>query len=87
MKEMLGEHWHEIGLRRTHDQGNNSRRLLGTRNIPSLQDTFQTQNKKGKGKVQKYCDMAALAIQFVVAAVLGDPTTLIAGVVGSLISK
>lgn len=31
--------------------------------------------------------MAGMALQFVISAVLGDPTTLIAGVIGSLMSR
>ncbi|KZV14058.1 hypothetical protein F511_44509, partial [Dorcoceras hygrometricum] len=55
----------------------------GSRNkIPSLKATLQPQKQGGK-----VSHMAGLALQFVVSAVLGDPTTLIAGVVASLMSK
>ncbi|KAL3538929.1 hypothetical protein ACH5RR_002295 [Cinchona calisaya] len=83
VKEMLVESWQEIyfGAR------NGNTRKLETR-IPSLRGTLQNYHqKKSKGKVQKCSEMAALALQFVISAVLGDPTTLIAGVVGSLLSK
>ncbi|GFY89964.1 cysteine/histidine-rich C1 domain family protein [Actinidia rufa] len=84
VKEMLVESWHEMGC--TAGRGGSNRKLE-TR-IPSLKVTLlQNHPKKSKSKVKKGCEMAALAIQFVVAAVLGDPTTLIAGVVGALISK
>ncbi|XP_047325766.1 uncharacterized protein LOC124929448 [Impatiens glandulifera] len=70
-----------------------SGRKLETR-IPSLKRTLQTYNNhhrytnkgKGKAKVNKCCEMATLAVQFIVSAILGDPTALIAGVVGTLIS-
>ncbi|EEF43323.1 protein binding protein, putative [Ricinus communis] len=57
--------------------------------IPSLKNVLQSHhhNKSKSSKVQKCCEMAGLAVQFVVSAVLGDPTTLIAGVIGSLISR
>lgn len=55
--------------------------------IPSLKNTLQTHHHKSRGKVKKCCEMAGLAVQFVISAVLGDPTTLIAGVIGSLMSR
>lgn len=64
----------------------NNCRKLETR-IPSLKGTLQNHHKKSKGKVKKCCEMAGLAMQFVISAVLGDPTSLIAGVVGSMMSK
>lgn len=51
-----------------------------------LKNTIQS-GKKSRGKVMKYCEMAGMAVQFVVSAVLGDPTVLIGGIVGSLISR
>ncbi|XP_050231559.1 uncharacterized protein LOC126680475 [Mercurialis annua] len=63
-------------------------RKLEINRIPSLKNALQTHHRKSKGgKVQKCCEMAGMAVQFVVSAVLGDPTTLIAGVIGSLMSK
>lgn len=92
VKEMLVESWHEIysgvvnGNLSSGLQGQN--RKFETR-IPSLKGTLESyhHNHKSKGKVKKCCEMAGLAMQFVISAVLGDPTTLIAGVVGSLMSK
>ncbi|XP_052179651.1 uncharacterized protein LOC127792982 [Diospyros lotus] len=80
VKEMLVENWQEIYFGR----GGNGRKLE-TR-IPNLKATLQTHQHK-KGKVEKCCKIAALALQFVVSALLGDPTTLIAGIVGTLMSK
>lgn len=89
VKEMLVETWHEIYFGRGNSgiggTGNSSRKLE-TR-IPSLKGTLQNHHRKSKGKVKKCCEMAGLALQFVISAVLGDPTTLIAGVVGSMMSK
>lgn len=84
VKEMLVDTWHEfLG---SHGNKNTTRRLEMTR-IPSLKNTLQTHHHKSKGKVKKCCEIAGLAVQFVISAVLGDPTTLIAGVIGSLMSR
>ncbi|XP_076949116.1 protein VACUOLELESS GAMETOPHYTES-like [Bidens hawaiensis] len=96
-KEMLAESWNDIyycGVRVGEDDdyynsmyGQNWK--LETK-IPSLKGTLQSYHKKGpkrKGKIKKCCKIAGLAVQFVISAILGDPTTLIAGVVGALISK
>ncbi|EAZ21099.1 hypothetical protein OsJ_36740 [Oryza sativa Japonica Group] len=40
-----------------------------------------------KGKVKRCCEIAGFAAQVVISAVLGDPTALIAGVIGSLIAR
>lgn len=75
------ETWHELYL------GRGKSKKLETR-IPSLKSTLQTpRNHKSKGKVKKCCEMAGLAVQFVISAVLGDPTALIAGVIGTMMSK
>ncbi|GAV81517.1 ZZ domain-containing protein/C1_2 domain-containing protein [Cephalotus follicularis] len=80
VKEMLVENWHELYF------GRGKSRKLETR-IPSLKNTLQTHHQqKSKGKVKKCCEMAGMAVQFVISAVLGDPTALIAGVIGSLMS-
>ncbi|GLT96981.1 hypothetical protein SLE2022_145690 [Rubroshorea leprosula] len=83
VREMLVENWHELYFGR----GKGSTRKLETR-IPSLKNTLQTPHQRGKGKkVKKCCEIAGLALQFVISAVLGDPTALIAGVIGSLMSR
>ncbi|KAH0783630.1 hypothetical protein KY290_003228 [Solanum tuberosum] len=89
---MLVDSWHELYFGHGDHNYNNitynntNYRKLENR-IPSLKGTLQTHHKKSKGKAQKCCEMAGLALQFIISAVLGDPTTLIAGVVGSLMSK
>lgn len=82
---MLVDSWHEIYFGHGDNYNNNYRKLENR--IPSLKGTLQTHHKKSKGKAQKCCEVAALALQFIISAVLGDPTTLIAGVVASLMSK
>ncbi|KAI0523577.1 hypothetical protein KFK09_005973 [Dendrobium nobile] len=39
------------------------------------------------GKLKKCSKLAVLAVKFIIAAMLGDPTTLIAGVISSLLSE
>ncbi|XP_075474488.1 uncharacterized protein LOC142505398 [Primulina tabacum] len=80
VKEMLVDSWHEIYAGGAGEGSNTGNK------IPSLKATLQPQNQK-PGKVSKSCEMAALALQFVISAVLGDPTTLIAGLVASFMSK
>ncbi|KAG9155243.1 hypothetical protein Leryth_023263 [Lithospermum erythrorhizon] len=77
VKEMLVDNWHELyyGMKMS---------------VPSLKGSLETHlrhRKSRKGKVQKCCEMAGLALQFIISAILGDPTTLIVGVVASLMSK
>ena len=78
VKDMLVENWQGY-------LGEKSVRKFDTR-IPSLKNTLPTQNKS-KTKTKKGLQMAGLALQFVMSAVLGDPTTLIAGVIGTMISR
>ncbi|KAI4295575.1 hypothetical protein L6164_035608 [Bauhinia variegata] len=81
VREMLVESWHEIYVGRS-----KGRKLEN--GIPSLKNTLQSShNSKSKGKVRKCCEMGALAVQIVISAVLGDPTALIAGIIGSLMSR
>ncbi|XP_010255009.1 PREDICTED: uncharacterized protein LOC104595803 [Nelumbo nucifera] len=80
-KEILLESWHDIYFGR-----GNSNKKLQTR-IPSLKATFHNHHLTRGGKVKKCCEMAGMGIQFIISAILGDPTSLIAGVIGSLMSK
>ncbi|CAA0827606.1 Cysteine/Histidine-rich C1 domain family protein [Striga hermonthica] len=83
VKEMLVDSWHELYYGAWAGPG----RKPGT-GLPSLKSTLLAHNhKKYKGKAQKCCEVAGLALQIVISAVLGDPTTLIAGLVGTLMSK
>ncbi|GLT90828.1 hypothetical protein SLE2022_087450 [Rubroshorea leprosula] len=78
--EISVENWHEYFGR-----GNGSSWELETR-IPSLNNTtLQTYHQRGTWKkVKKWCKLGRLALQIVISTVLGDPTGLFAGVIGSL---
>ncbi|XP_010526929.1 PREDICTED: uncharacterized protein LOC104804360 [Tarenaya hassleriana] len=78
VREMLVENWRELY------NGQNGKSAGGR--IPSLKNTHQHRHRS-KGKVHKCCEIAGIAVQFVISAVLGDPTAIIAGVIGSLISR
>ncbi|KAL0384136.1 UNVERIFIED_CONTAM: hypothetical protein Sradi_2807900 [Sesamum radiatum] len=78
---MLVDSWHEIyygGCGGSSYSSSSSSRKLETR-IPSLRATLQTHNhrKSSKGKAQKCCEVAGLALQFVISAVLGIPPPLL----------
>ena len=79
VRDMLVENWHEVYVK---GRSVNS-------NIPSLRNTLYTphNSRRRKGKVKKCCEIAGLAVQVVISAVLGDPTALIAGLVGSFMSR
>ncbi|KAL5562576.1 hypothetical protein UlMin_032323 [Ulmus minor] len=80
VREMLTESWHEIYA------GRGKGMVKLETSIPSLKNTLQSHHRKGgKGKAKKCCEMAGLAVQFVISAILGDPTALIAGLIGSMI--
>ncbi|XP_058069164.1 protein VACUOLELESS GAMETOPHYTES [Magnolia sinica] len=84
VKEMLVESWQELYFGKGISVNNGSRKLE-TR-IPSLKGTLANHHRS-KGKVRKCCEVAGLAVQFIISAVLGDPTAIIAGVIGSFISR
>ncbi|KAK4793548.1 hypothetical protein SAY86_023983 [Trapa natans] len=90
VREMLVESWSELYGSSSHrgskGTASASQRVLETR-IPSLKDTIQASSRKGKGKIKKGWEMAGLALQFVVSAVLGDPGALIASAIVSLVSR
>lgn len=82
---MLVENWQEIYFGK--NTSNSSTRKIETR-IPSLKGTLENHHHHHrKGKVRKCCDIAGMAVRFIISAVLGDPTAMIAGVIGSLISR
>ncbi|KAL7602049.1 hypothetical protein Lser_V15G24727 [Lactuca serriola] len=83
-KEMLVESWHDI----CYGGGMYGQNWNVEIKIPSLKGTLmKNYHKKTKGRMKKCCKIAGLALQFVISAVLGDPTTLIVGVVGALMSE
>ncbi|XP_031479215.1 uncharacterized protein LOC116250028 [Nymphaea colorata] len=81
VKEMLADNWQDLYY------SNGKRSLELYTRIPSLKGTLQNHHRSKRGKVRKCCEMAGLAVQFIISAVLGDPTAMIAGVIGSLMSK
>lgn len=85
VREMLMESWQEIYFRKGSASASTTAtagRKLESR-IPSIKGTLGNHHHS-KGKVKKCCEFA---IQFIISAVLGDPTTMIAGIIGSLISR
>ncbi|KAM7258129.1 hypothetical protein ACFE04_013870 [Oxalis oulophora] len=57
--------------------------------IPSLKETLKNHHrgsKGGNGKLKKCCEIAGGAIRLIVGAMLGDPSAVIAAVVGGFIS-
>lgn len=90
VREMLVESWSEVyaygngtsgGGKEVKAATGKNRHSVGR--IPNLKNTLINPQKKSKGI--KCSDVAGFALQFVVSAVLGDPTTLIAGLIGSLL--
>ncbi|KAG9440849.1 hypothetical protein H6P81_021014 [Aristolochia fimbriata] len=80
VKEMLVESWHELYF------GNcGSKKRIETR-IPSLKGTLANHHRR-KGKVRKCCEMAGMAVRVIISAVLGDPTAIIAAVIGSFMPR
>ncbi|CAJ1932706.1 unnamed protein product [Sphenostylis stenocarpa] len=56
--------------------------------LKSVVESGCHKGRGGKGgRVRRCCEVAGVALQVVVSAVLGDPTALIAGIVGSLVSR
>ncbi|KAL5980090.1 hypothetical protein ACLOJK_036557 [Asimina triloba] len=83
VKELLVEKWHAMSL----NADSNQMREIQTK-IPSLRGAMEEQHNKRKvGKAHKYCQIAGGAVKVIVAAVLGDPTAIIAGVVQGIIAK
>jgi len=81
------ESWHQMYVGRS----NGRTTTMVETGIPlSLKNNLHTVHNgggKSKGKVRKCAEMAGMAVQVVVSAVLGDPTVLIAGIMGSLMSR
>lgn len=81
VRDMLVENWHELYVK--------GRKVDGYNNVPGLRNTLYSahSSRRSKGKMKKCCEIAGLALQVVISAVLGDPTALIAGIVGSFMSR
>ncbi|KDP46202.1 hypothetical protein JCGZ_10042 [Jatropha curcas] len=88
VKDMLVENWAGLYYGNSSvPNGYGGSKKVEINRLPSLKNVLQTPHRKKKGKVQKCCEMAGLAVQFVISAVLGDPTAIIAGVIGTFISR
>ncbi|CAN8257881.1 unnamed protein product [Cochlearia groenlandica] len=86
VREMLVDNWRE--LYKGHNGKSTQLKSLTLKNtLENHHRTSSSSSSSSKGKVKKCCEIAGMAVQFVISAVLGDPTALIAGVVGSLISR
>ncbi|KAF5449145.1 hypothetical protein F2P56_029622 [Juglans regia] len=83
VKELLVESWQAIYL----NVDKNKAREMQTR-IPNLKGTpGNNHGQRGKGNIRKCCQIAGGAVSAIVSAILGDPTPIIAAVVGGFISK
>lgn len=83
VKAMLVESWEAMYLNVDEDRV----REMQTR-IPSLKNLVRAHHvERAGGTVGKCCELAKGAVRLIVSAILGDPTTIIAGVVQSLITK
>ncbi|RWR72777.1 Cysteine/Histidine-rich C1 domain-containing protein [Cinnamomum micranthum f. kanehirae] len=81
VKELLVESWQAMYL----NVDKNKVREMQTK-IPSLGRALDNHHHR-KGKVKKCCQIAGGAVRVVVSAILGDPTAIIAAVVGGFMSK
>ncbi|KAL5713718.1 hypothetical protein ACHQM5_015770 [Ranunculus cassubicifolius] len=81
-KQLLVESWQAISF----NVDRNKVRDMQTR-IPTLKGKVQNYPKRKETKGKKYSKIASGAISVVVSALLGDPTAIIAAVVGGLMSK
>ncbi|KAF8692249.1 hypothetical protein HU200_039854 [Digitaria exilis] len=97
--DMLVESWHGVGGRHRHKVGGEDV-YDGGYGVPAIRGAARSSHasreyssssywgrKKKKGKVKRCCEIAGFAGQVVISAVLGDPSALIAGVIGSLIAR
>ncbi|XP_077210624.1 uncharacterized protein LOC143846093 [Tasmannia lanceolata] len=82
VKELMVESWQAMYL----NVDKNKVREIQTR-IPTLKGTLENHHRMRGGKVNKCCQIAGSAVRVIVSAILGDPTAIIAAVVGGFISK
>uniref|UniRef100_A0A0D9Y128 DC1 domain-containing protein n=1 Tax=Leersia perrieri TaxID=77586 RepID=A0A0D9Y128_9ORYZ len=91
--DLLVDSWHAVGRNKGGGGGGN---LYDAVRVPVIRGAGKSSHggRGGgggywgrKGKVKRCCEIAGFAAQVVISAVLGDPTALIAGVIGSLIAR
>ncbi|KAJ8459530.1 hypothetical protein OPV22_032456 [Ensete ventricosum] len=90
VKELLVESWEAIYLSRDckNKMTTITTEVIRTRTIPSLRGTMQNYHRVGSvGKVRRCCQIAISALRIIISAILGDPTAIIAAVVGTMMSK
>ncbi|WOL13947.1 hypothetical protein Cni_G22727 [Canna indica] len=94
VKEMLVESWEAIylgqGRRKSKGMGQTAATVPSLRGttVPSLRGTTQSYHRgKAVGKVRRCCEIAVTGLRIIISAILGDPTAIIAAVVGTLIYK
>ncbi|KAH0466616.1 hypothetical protein IEQ34_003854 [Dendrobium chrysotoxum] len=83
--KMWLENWHKI----YYGEGSSSSGTMMAfgKGIPIIKSAGNSLRRSWMGNVKKCWKLAALAVEFIIATVLGDPTTLIAAVISSLLSK
>ncbi|GAB4838695.1 hypothetical protein Ancab_028238 [Ancistrocladus abbreviatus] len=81
VKKLLVESWEAMYL----NVDKNKVREMQTR-IPSLRGMLSNRHGERVGKLRKCCRIAGTAVSIIVSAILGDPTALIASVIGGLLS-
>ena len=94
--DMLVESWHGVGRRKGVYDGGLVVPGGGGYRVPAIRGAAKSVHAsrgggyaswgRKKGKVKRCCEIAGFAGQVVISAVLGDPTALIAGAIGSLIA-
>lgn len=85
--DMLVESWHDIyfGSRGGGGCGNGSTKGVTSTKIPMIRGAPINPHRR-RGRMRKCCEVAGLAVQFIISAVLGDPTAIIAGVIASFLA-
>ncbi|KAF3331241.1 nucleoredoxin 1-2 [Carex littledalei] len=86
VKEMLVESWQTVYLNQNKN-GKHIREAQMSVMAPSLKGTLQSHHKGRVGKAKRCCQMATSALRVIISAILGDPTAIIAAVIGVLLSK
>ncbi|XP_072977096.1 uncharacterized protein [Typha angustifolia] len=83
VKELVVESWRAMYA----NMDKNKVREIQAR-IPSLRGAMQNHHRgRVLGKARRCCQIAATAVRIIISAILGDPTAIIAAVVGAFISK
>jgi hypothetical protein len=79
VKDLILENW-----RRSYFDGNNTALQI---TVPNQDIVQQTGGSSSRMNVRKYLKMAKVALKLIISAIIGDPTTLIATFIQSLLSN